>query len=159
MDDGEILEAYLNSKRTNKKKFAETLDMSKQNLYQLFQTRNMQPETKTSLEAVIGLKWDKISQVAKQWVNIDGNTSKRNGSTKNAPDYRDDIISLLKEKLNLSERKALLYLQTNNALLKTILQTVGKIQAKVDKRKLEEILVELNNITESHLRDEKIGGN
>lgn len=59
-------------------------------------------------------------------------------------DYRDEVIALLKEKIN-SDGRLFAYAQTNQALLKTVVQTLAKIQSKVDKRKLQEIQVEMNN--------------
>lgn len=67
------------------------------------------------------------------------------------PDYRDDVIALLKEKIN-SDRRLFLYAQTNQALLKTVVQTLAKIQSKLDKRKLAEVQVEMNNQLELHLQ-------
>lgn len=152
MQDGSILEAYLNSKRINKQEFAKRLKMSKQNLYQLFKSKEMQPETKASLEAVIGLKWQEIEQAGKDLVNIAVNNARKGSFQANGtPDYRDEIISLLKEKSNSEARKTLQYLQVNNALLKTVVQALAKVQASLDKRKLKDVQAEMNNLVEQHL--------
>lgn len=68
-----------------------------------------------------------------------------------APDYRDDLIAMLKEKVN-SDKRLYLYAQTNQALLKTVFQVLAKIQSKADKRKLGEVQAEMNNQLESHLQ-------
>lgn len=67
------------------------------------------------------------------------------------PDYRDDVISLLKEKVN-SDKRLFLYAQTNQALLKTVFQNLAKMQSKADKRKLEVVQAEMNSQFELHLQ-------
>lgn len=155
--DGLIFKAYIENQRKPKTQIAKELGMSKQNLYQLFDSKKLEDQTIKKIETVFKEKWTQI----KASVNINGNianTPVRPQEAQGSPDYRDDIISLLKEKLNLSERQHLLHLKINNALLKTALVTLAKIQAKQEKRKLEEVLVEQNNITELLLRDVKIDG-
>jgi AcrR family transcriptional regulator len=151
MKEGDILKAYLDSKKINKQKFATRLKMSKQNLYQLFDSKELQPETKANLEAVTGLKWQEIEQAGKQMVNIAVNVSKRNGFPGNIPDYRDDLIALLKERLNSSERQLLQYAMRNQALLRAIAETLPQLLAKVDKIKLQEAHEEMNKRIERHL--------
>lgn len=149
MHDGNVLETYLYSKKANRTKFADTLKMSKQNLYQLFDSVNMQPETKASLEAVIGLTWHKIEQAAKEWVNIHGNIPKRNGAViRNPPDWRDEII---KQKINSNDKRVLLYARTNQALLKTVFQALAQVRSKLEKRKLADVQTEMNNQFLQHL--------
>lgn len=152
MQDGKILKAYLDSKRINKQKFATRLKMSKQNLYQLFESNELQPETKANLEAVMGLKWQEIEQVGKELVNIAVNNARKGAFQANgAPDYRDDIIALLKEKLNLSERQTLQHLLRSQALLRAIAETLPRLLVKVDKIKLQEAHEEMNKRIERHL--------
>lgn len=80
-----------------------------------------------------------------------GNANHRPQEAQHAPDYRDEIISLLKERSNSEARKTLQYLQVNNALLKTVVQALAKIQASLDKRKLKDVQIEMNNLVEQHL--------
>lgn len=68
-----------------------------------------------------------------------------------APDLKDEIIALLKEKSNSEGRKTLQYLQVNNALLKTVVQALARVQASLDKRKLKDVQIEMNNLVEQHL--------
>jgi len=163
MKEGIILKGYLDSKKANKQKFADSLEMSKQNLYQLFESKELQPETKASLEAVTGLKWQEIEKVGKEWVNIYGNVSKRNGSAWNTPDHRDEIISLLKEINNLKdraslERQLLDFAQTHQNKLELVLHELGLIRAKLEKRKLSDILIERNNKAKQLLQSLKKDG-
>lgn len=70
---------------------------------------------------------------------------------KKEPDYRDEIIALLKERLNLSERKMVLYQQRNLALLRAIVETLPQLLAKVEKMKLQQAHEEMNKRIERHL--------
>lgn len=65
--EGAIFKAFVELKKLNKTKLATDLGMSKQNLYQLFESKSLQPETIEKIERKFRLKWDKIKQV----VNID----------------------------------------------------------------------------------------
>lgn len=65
--DGLYLKRLIESKKLNKTKLAATLGMSKQNLYQLFETKEFQPETLKTIENYFKLKWPK----AKASINID----------------------------------------------------------------------------------------
>lgn len=68
-----------------------------------------------------------------------------------SPDYRDDIISLLKEKLNLSERRTLQLLQRNHALLKAVTETLPILVSRLEKIKLLEATEEMGKRIEHHL--------
>lgn len=65
--DGIILKAFVDRKRLNKTKLATALGMSKQNLYQLFESKEFKPETVRSLENHFKTKWTRV----KSEVNID----------------------------------------------------------------------------------------
>lgn len=65
--EGSIFKAFIESRGLNKTKLAKDLGMSKQNLYQLFESKVLQPETIDKIERKFRLKWEKI----KQSVNID----------------------------------------------------------------------------------------
>lgn len=89
----------------------------------------------------------------------------RNGSVRpqeaqGLPDYKDRYIQILEElneirRLSSSqrvnfERRVLLIVEENQFLLKTILQVLAQNRAKADKRKVDDVIVELNNLTEQH---------
>lgn len=65
--EGAIFKQYIESKGLNKTELAADLLMSKQNLYQLFKSKELQPETIVKIERKFRVKWEKI----KQSVNID----------------------------------------------------------------------------------------
>lgn len=98
----------------------------------------------------------------REWLNMEKAPRENGATSKNAPvsdfkpqhapDYRDDIIALLKEKSNSEARKTLQYLEVNNALLKATVQVLAKIQASLDKRKLKDVQIEMNNLIEQHLQ-------
>lgn len=63
MKDGPKLRAYLNQKRINKTALAKKLGMSKQNLYQFFDSDSLGEGTKKRLENQLKVKWDVIDAV------------------------------------------------------------------------------------------------
>lgn len=67
--EGLILKAYVDNQRRPKTQIAKDLGMSKQNLYQLFESEKFAPETIKNIETVFKAKWSQI----KASVNIDGN--------------------------------------------------------------------------------------
>lgn len=79
------------------------------------------------------------------------NGSVRPQEGQHAPDWRDEVITLLKEKVNLNERKMLVMLQRNHALLNAIVETLQKLVSKGDKAKLLEAHEEMNKRIEHHL--------
>jgi hypothetical protein len=67
--DGTILKAYIENQKKPKLHVAKALGMSKQNLYQLFDSNNFNEETIKNIESVFKAKWGAI----KASVNIDSN--------------------------------------------------------------------------------------
>lgn len=63
-----------------------------------------------------------------------GNANHKPQEAQHAPDYRDEIITLLKEKLNSNERQTLLMLQRNQALLNAVIQTLIEMEVKAGKK-------------------------
>lgn len=87
--EGLILKAYIENQRRPKTQIAKELKMSKQNLYQLFDSKKLEDETIKNIESVFKVKWSQI----KASVNIDGNIAtkgiKANGAPENSlkPDF------------------------------------------------------------------------
>lgn len=56
MTEGEQLKSYIDNQRLSKTKVAKALDMTRQNLYNLFESVNLTPETKAKFETYFGKK-------------------------------------------------------------------------------------------------------
>lgn len=95
--DGHIFEAFVNEKKMNKTQLASDLGMSKQNLYQLFKSKEFKADTINNIEKITGIKWDKI-----KLVNIDNNVSRETNQDKGNID--DEVIQqpIFQVVLNLS---------------------------------------------------------
>lgn len=89
----------------------------------------------------------KISELFRKHQNGSVNDFK----AQHAHDYRDEVIALLKEKINLSEQKQLVMLQRNNALLNAIVETLPILVSKMGKKELLEAHGEMNKRIEHHL--------
>lgn len=63
MTDGKAFLAFVNKQRLNKTKLAANLGMSKQNLYQLFRSKEFQEDTIKNIEKATGEKWSQIKTV------------------------------------------------------------------------------------------------
>jgi hypothetical protein len=61
--EGAKLKTYLDQKRVNKTALAKALGMSKQNLYQLFASRQLEAATKNKIERELKVKWENIDGV------------------------------------------------------------------------------------------------
>lgn len=56
MNDGDVLKNFIDNQRLTKKSIYEGMEMSKQNLYQFFESKTLQPETKKKFEDFFGKK-------------------------------------------------------------------------------------------------------
>jgi DNA-binding Xre family transcriptional regulator len=82
MEEGLILFSYVESKRVNKTRLAKELNMSKQNLYQIFKSNELQLKTKQNIEKILKVKWSEIMTKGKARmvkVNIDDNVARETG--------------------------------------------------------------------------------
>lgn len=74
-----------------------------------------------------------------------------NNTETHAPDYRDDMIAYLKEKISLNEQKLLVMVQRNQALLKAITETLPILVSRMEKVKVSEATEEMGKRIEHHL--------
>lgn len=80
------------------------------------------------------------------------NGSVRPQEAQHAHDYRDEVITLLKEKISLNEARMLQLLQRNHAMLKGVIEILPILVAKVEKKITpEEAAAEMRNKIEHHL--------
>lgn len=142
MVNGESIRQKRKKDGMNARELADYLDVKVENLYKWEKGHKpTDPEDYIKLE-----KWlsGKSESVPKK------NTPVASLQPQGGQDYRDEVIALLKEKIN-SDGRIFAYAQTNQALLKTVVATLAKIQSKVDKRKLQEVQVEMNNLVSHQL--------
>lgn len=81
----------------------------------------------------------------------DENSNHKPQEAQHGQDYKDRYLELLEELANSNGKQLLQLAKMNQALLKTVLRALAAIQAKGEKRKLSDILIELNNQTEQYL--------
>jgi len=73
MADGETLRAYMRANQINKTKLATDLRITRQGLYVLFKSKEMEPETKKAIEKALKVKWSDLEKFKDD--NIDDNVS------------------------------------------------------------------------------------
>lgn len=95
--DGAKLKKYLDDKKANKTALAKDLGMSKQNLYQLFESKTLEAQTRKKLEKELGVNWKNIDSV-----NIDGGNNQGEDQTDNITINKTVLKSL--EDLSYSSR-------------------------------------------------------
>lgn len=133
LGDGDILLTYLTEKHINKSKLAGSLGMSRQNLYQLFNTSNFTKETVAALEKVLNIRFKDLKK--NKVVNID----------KVASSYVDepDVGFLIKKKKKVIpvkdylERKILdleQELVKRDFIIAELNKTIGRLEATVDNK-------------------------
>lgn len=61
--DGLKFKTYVDQQRLNKQKLADEIGTSKQNLFQLFKSKVLQPETRSKIEKALKVKWSTIDSV------------------------------------------------------------------------------------------------
>jgi len=114
MADGETLRAYMRANQINRTKLATDLRITRQGLYVLFKSKEMEPETKKAIEKALKVKWSDLEQFRKD--NIDDNVStdmttmtmkpsfgEKQGGQATIQDLEKKIIQLEAEKKVLQE--------------------------------------------------------
>lgn len=133
--EGAIFKAFVELKKLNKTKLATDLGMSKQNLYQLFESKSLQPETIEKIERKFRLKWDKI----KQLVNID--VPRGTPKPQEPQSGNSELLDIMRERIKeLKEDRERLWRNLETSLTgltigqKSILAHVAVILEKDDER-------------------------
>jgi plasmid maintenance system antidote protein VapI len=141
MSDGAILKAHLEKQGINKTKFAASLGMSKQNLYQLFESKVFKPDTVTLLEKKFRVRWEKL---VKEGVNIDlqeqsieVKREKKNGSIENQDRLIEAIITITRNNEKLVDTNDKIA-DTNKVLANKLVSMNPGITAGADLKTLEE---------------------
>src|SRR5687768_11803738 len=135
MADGAILKAYINGKNIKREVLAKGLKVTRQNLYQLYKSIQLKPETKSALERELKAKWSEIESAGQKFINdnIGVNVSREKDNarvvsfkTQGGQDYKDGYIAALDKMANSSGKRVLLYARTNQALLRTVFQSLAR---------------------------------
>lgn len=124
--EGLILRRYIENQRKPKTQIAKELGMSKQNLYQLFDSKKLEDGTIKNIESVFKTKWT----VIKASVNMDGNIAPVSDSKPRQggqPEKQEQ--DLIKEVSRLNEQQI-----TIEATLSVILSEVAPLIAKATGR-------------------------
>lgn len=98
---GSIFKEFVESKKLVKSRLAKDLGMSKQNLYQLFDSKEFKPETIQNIEKVLKVKWGNIDKV-----NIDSkliDTAPTSNGHQSDPTPMNAIHSLAESTNKLSD--------------------------------------------------------
>lgn len=139
--DGIVLKTFVDQKRLNKTRLATALGMSKQNLYQLFESKEFKPETIKSIENHFKTKWDKV----KGQVNIDFPREKKpvvvtDGTENRYLKLLEDNDRFFKDIVKTNLETAAIVQAATLAHLKAMIHADAEEKSLGDKRKYEKVL-------------------
>lgn len=98
MEEGKILLAFIENQRKSKKLIAEEIGMSRRNLYQLFESQTLNPETKQKFESYFSTKIFEQGSLKKA-TSISNDIDKEMKSNKNT----DEVIESLRAQIKILE--------------------------------------------------------
>lgn len=142
MQEGDVFRQWVDANRLNKNDLAKSMGMSKQSLFQIFNSQKFKGETLAKIEKATGAKWtDMVKGVPAGQVKV--NTETKNPASSETG-LKDELIVSYKEQIRLLKQELANYNDLRQFI--TALQLPESLHDLTDKVKAIAGIVEENRV-------------